>query len=136
MKGIEGEKTLSPPEATGRAVEKYLAVLDYAAFGAATEVTPEFVSPVYRQRAGPLPMAGRPSLPTSTNYLIDVENAIIVDVEATTAIRQAEVSAAKRMIERSIPASISARPRSWATAPMARPRCSAGSFISTASNRM
>ena len=38
----------------------------------------------------------------STNYLIDVDNAIIVDVEATTAIRQAEVLAAKRMIERSI----------------------------------
>ena len=38
----------------------------------------------------------------STNYLIDVDNAIIVDVEATTAIRQAEVLAAKRMIERSL----------------------------------
>ena len=38
----------------------------------------------------------------STNYLIDVEHAIIVDVEATTAIRQAEVLAAKRMIERSM----------------------------------
>src|SRR5580692_2124662 len=37
-----------------------------------------------------------------TNYLIDVDNGIIVDVEATTAIRQAEVLAAKRMIERSI----------------------------------
>jgi hypothetical protein len=36
----------------------------------------------------------------STNYLVDVENAIIVDVEATTAIRQAEVLAA--MIERSL----------------------------------
>ena len=34
------------------------------------------------------------------NYLIDLDNAIIVDVEATTAIRQAEVTAAKRMIER------------------------------------
>jgi hypothetical protein len=32
----------------------------------------------------------------STNYLIDVDNGIIVDVEATTAIRQAEVLAAKR----------------------------------------
>jgi hypothetical protein len=30
----------------------------------------------------------------STNYLVDVENAIIIDVEATTAIRQAEVLAA------------------------------------------
>jgi hypothetical protein len=38
----------------------------------------------------------------STNYLVDVENAIIVDVESTTAIRQAEVLAAKRMIERSL----------------------------------
>jgi hypothetical protein len=34
--------------------------------------------------------------------LVDVENAIIVDVEATTAIRQAEVLAAKRMIQRSL----------------------------------
>ena len=38
----------------------------------------------------------------SANYLIDVDNAIIVDVEATTAIRQAEVLAAKRMVERSL----------------------------------
>jgi hypothetical protein len=38
----------------------------------------------------------------STNYLIDVEHAVIVDVEATTAIRQAEVLAARRMIERSM----------------------------------
>ena len=36
----------------------------------------------------------------SANYLVDLDNAIIVDVEATTAIRQAEVTAAKRMIER------------------------------------
>jgi hypothetical protein len=34
--------------------------------------------------------------------LVDVESAIIVDVEATTVIRQAEVLAAKRMIERSL----------------------------------
>src|SRR5579862_7407295 len=44
QKGIEGEKGL-PPEATGRAVDEYLAVLDDAAFGAATEVTPKFISP-------------------------------------------------------------------------------------------
>jgi transposase len=40
--GIEGEKGL-PPEATGRAVEEYLAVLDDAAFGAAIEVVPKSV---------------------------------------------------------------------------------------------
>ena len=39
QKGIEGDKGL-PPEATGRAIDEYLAVLDDAAFGAATEVTP------------------------------------------------------------------------------------------------
>ena len=38
----------------------------------------------------------------STNYLIGVERPIIVDVEATTALRQAEVLAVKRMIERSL----------------------------------
>jgi transposase len=44
QKGIEGEKGL-PPEVTGRAVEEYLSVLDDAAFGAATEATPKFISP-------------------------------------------------------------------------------------------
>jgi hypothetical protein len=37
--GIAGEKGL-PSQATGRAIEEYLAVLDDAAFGAATDVTP------------------------------------------------------------------------------------------------
>ena len=36
----------------------------------------------------------------SDNYLIDLDHAIIVDVQASTAIRQAEVAAAKTMIER------------------------------------
>src|SRR6201987_2232131 len=44
QKGIEGDKGL-PPEAASRAIDEYLAVLDDAAFGAATEVTPKFVSP-------------------------------------------------------------------------------------------
>src|SRR5229473_1120113 len=35
-----------------------------------------------------------------TNYLIDMQHAVIVDIEASTAVRQAEVTAAKRMIER------------------------------------
>src|SRR6202047_2423178 len=34
-----------PPDAAGRAVEEYLAVLDDAAFGAASEVTPKFIAP-------------------------------------------------------------------------------------------
>src|SRR5689334_6392086 len=99
--GIEGEKGL-PSEAAGRAIEEYLAVLDDAAFGAATEVTPKFVSPSDPAARWTGAHGGQAFFAYSTNYLIDVENAIIVDVEATTAIWQAEVVAAKRMIERSI----------------------------------
>ena len=101
QKGIEGEKGL-PAEATGRAVEEYLAVLDDAAFGAATEVTPKFISPADPAARWTGAHGGQAFFGYSTNYLIDAENAIIVDVEATTAIRQAEVLAAKRMIERSM----------------------------------
>src|SRR5687768_13174039 len=36
----------------------------------------------------------------STNYLIDLDHAVIVDAEATTSVRQAEVTAQRRMIER------------------------------------
>ena len=99
--GIEGEKGL-PSEATGRAIEEYLAVLDDAAFGAATEVTPKFISPADPAARWTGAHGGQAFFAYSTNYLIDVDHAIIVDVEATTAIRQAEVLAAKRMIERAM----------------------------------
>src|SRR5579862_2683063 len=101
QKGIEGEKGL-PPETTGRAVQEYLAVLDDAAFGAATEVTPKFISPADPATRWTAAHRGPAFFAYSANYLIDTDNAIIVDVEATTAIRQAEVLAAKRMIERSM----------------------------------
>jgi transposase len=101
QKGIEGEKGLAP-EAAGRAVQEYLAVLDDAAFGAASEVTPKFISPADPAARWTGAHGGQAFFAYSTNYLIDVENAIIVDVEATTAIRQAEVLAARRMIERSM----------------------------------
>ncbi|KAG5715304.1 hypothetical protein E4T56_gene9553, partial [Termitomyces sp. T112] len=96
---VEGTQGL-PADAPRRAVEEYLAVLDDAAFGHATPVEPKRVSPVdpaarYTQAHG-----GRADFCYSTNYLIDVDNAVIVDVEASTAVRQAEVTAAKRMIER------------------------------------
>ena len=101
QKGIEGETGL-PPEATGRAVEEYMAVLDDEAFGAATDVVPQFVSPADPAARWTGAHGGQAFFAYSTNYLIDVDNAIIVDVEATTAIWQAEVLAAKRMIERSL----------------------------------
>jgi len=101
QKGIEGGKAL-PPKATGRAIEEYLAVLDDAAFGAATDVVPKFVSPADPAARWTGAHGGQAFFAYSTNYLIDADNGIIVDVEATTAIRQAEVLAAKRMIERSM----------------------------------
>src|SRR5437868_2601847 len=101
QKGIEGETGL-PPDAAGRAIEEYLSVLDDAAFGAATEVTPKFISPSDPAARWTGAHGGQAFFGYSTNYLIDTDNAIIVDVEATTAIRQAEVLAAKRMIERAM----------------------------------
>src|SRR5215470_7486816 len=88
--GIEGEKGL-PPQTAGRAIDEYLAVLDDAAFGAATEVVPKFASPSDPAARWTGAHGGQAFFAYSTNYLVDVENAIIVDVEATTAIRQAEV---------------------------------------------
>jgi len=98
---VEGTAGL-PPGAAGRAVEEYLAVLDDAAFGAATEVTPKFIAPADPAARWTAAHRGPAFFAYSNNYLIDVDHAIIVDVEATTAIRQAEILAAKRMIERSM----------------------------------
>ena len=82
-----------PPEATGRAVEEYFAVLDDAAFGAASEVTPKFIAPADPATRWTAAHRGPAFFAYSANYLVDAENAIIVDVEATTAIRQAEILA-------------------------------------------
>src|SRR5271156_6770727 len=98
---VEGAAGL-PPGAAGRAVEEYLAVLDDAAFGAATEMRPKFTAPA-DPAARWIAVHRRPAFfAYSVNYLIDTDNAIIVDVEATTAIRQAEVLAARRMVERAL----------------------------------
>ena len=101
QRGIEGSQWAAP-ETTRRAVDEYLAVLDDAAFGAATDVTPKFISPSDPAARWTGAHGGPAFFAYSANYLVDLDNAIIVDVEATTAIRQAEVTAAQRMIERTI----------------------------------
>jgi hypothetical protein len=70
QKGIEGEKGL-PPEATGRAVKEYMAVLDDEAFGAATDVVPKFVSPADPAARWTGAHGGQAFFAYSTNYLID-----------------------------------------------------------------
>jgi hypothetical protein len=75
-----------------RSVREYLDTLDEAAWGAASEAVPSSSPSRTRLHNGPaLTQMGMPSLPTTDNYLIDLKAAIIVDVEATGAIRLAEV---------------------------------------------
>ena len=83
-----------------RAAREYLAALDDAAFGAASPVTPKFIS-----RSDPAAQwtgahKGHAFFAYAVNYLIDTDYGAIVDVEATRAIRQAEVGAAQSMLER------------------------------------
>jgi hypothetical protein len=81
-------------------VREYLAVLDDAAFGAATPVVPKFVSPADPASRWTGANGGLAFFAYCANYLIDLKRAVIVDVEATTAVRQAEVTAQQRMIDR------------------------------------
>ena len=99
QKGVEGTGGL-PPENVSRAAREYLAVLDDAAFGAATPVVPKFVSPADPASRWTGADGGLAYFAYCTNYLIDLDHTVIVDVEPSTAVRQAEVAAAKTMIER------------------------------------
>src|ERR1700735_568067 len=97
--GTEWKKTCLAETASGTTRE-YLATLDDATFGAASEVTPKFVSPSDPAAQWTGAMRGPAFFAYSDNYLIDVKSGIIMDVEASRAIRQAEVSAARTMIKR------------------------------------
>src|SRR3979409_1037264 len=95
--GSEWQKTRDP-ETASRAVKEYLATLDDAAFGAASEVTPKFVSPSDPAAQWTGAMQGPAFFAYADNYLVDVKFGVIVDVEASRAIRQAEVGAGKTRI--------------------------------------
>ena len=96
----EWEPDKIDPSDAPRAVREYLETLDDAAFGAATPVEPKFIShsdPASQwtgARGGPAYFA------YSANYLIDTDNAVILDVEASRSIRQAEVGAVRTMVGR------------------------------------
>jgi len=93
-------KDWSAPETVTRATREYLDTLDDAAFGAATPVTPKTLSPADPAARFTGANGDRAFFAYSTNYLVDLENAVIVDVETTAPIRQAEAGAAQTMIER------------------------------------
>ena len=88
------------PQKITRATQEYLDTLDDAAFGAATPVKPKALSPSDPAARFTAANGDRPFYAYSTNYLVDLEHAVIVDVEATAPIRQAEAGAAMDMIER------------------------------------
>ena len=88
------------PARSSRAVKEYLATLDDTAWGAASDVVPKFVSPSDPAAQWTGALKGPAFFAYANNYLIDVKYGVIVDVEASRAIRQAEVGAARTMIDR------------------------------------
>ncbi|RMA40601.1 transposase [Rhodophyticola porphyridii] len=87
-------------EAAPRAVKEYLDTLDEAAFGAATPVEPKYTSfsdPASQWTAA---RKGPAFFAYSDNYLIDTDHGVILDVEATRSIRQAEVGSTRTMLDR------------------------------------
>jgi transposase len=102
VKSADWDADAIDPEEAPRAVREYLAVLDDAAFGAASDAEPKLVSPSDPAAQWTGALGGRAFFAYATNYLIDTDHAVIVDVEATRAIRQAETGAARTMIDRAM----------------------------------
>lgn len=98
-RGIESKEGL-PPDQTARVIDEYLETLDDAAFGASTKVVPRYISPVDPAARWTGADGGAAFFAYSTNYMVDLDNAVIVDVEPSVPIRTAEAFAARRMIDR------------------------------------
>ena len=92
-------QSIDPADAP-RAVREYLEVLDHEAFGAASEVDPKFTSHSDPASQWTAARKGPAFFSYSDNYLIDTDFGVIVDVEGTRSIRQAEVGSARTMIDR------------------------------------
>jgi transposase len=91
----EAEGAPDPQRAT-RAVREYLAALDAQGEPATAPASISPTDPAARWTA----VDGPAFYAYATNYLIDVQAGIIVDVEATPAWRTAEVNSTRTMIER------------------------------------
>jgi transposase len=102
QRSVEGSEEVDweAMAATRRSVREYLDTLDEAAWGAASEVRPKFVSQSDPAAQWTGALKGHAFFAYAANYLIDLDHAVIVDVEASRAIRQAEVGAARTMINR------------------------------------
>jgi transposase len=94
-----GEINWSAPERQTRAVSEFLAGLDEEEPNA-DRTPPKVISPTDPCSAWTAKANKRVQFGYGLNYLIDIENAVIVDVEATPARTYDEVKATKTMIER------------------------------------
>lgn len=88
------------PEDAPRAVREYLDTLDAEAFGAATPVKPKFTAHADPASQWTAARKGPAFFAYSDNYLIDTDHGIIMDVEATRSVRQAEVGSTLTMLDR------------------------------------
>ncbi|WP_324753161.1 IS1182 family transposase [Roseovarius sp. Pro17] len=98
-RGVDSKEGL-PSDLTSRAVGEYLVTLDDVAFGASTTAIPKYISPVDPAARWTGADGGAAYFAYSNNYLVDLDNAVIVDVEPTAPIRPAEARAARDMIDR------------------------------------
>src|SRR5216683_2160920 len=92
----EEVEDLRNPRHTTRAVREYLAALDEQGESGTAPASISPTDPAARWTA----VGGPAFYAYSTNYLVDVEAGIIVDVEATPALRTAEINSTRTMIER------------------------------------
>ena len=92
----EEPEGLPDPQHATRAVREYLAALDEQGEPGTVPASISPTDPAARWTA----VDGPAFYAYSTNYLIDVQAGIIVDVEATPAWRTAEINATRTMIER------------------------------------
>jgi transposase len=83
-----------------RAVAEYLAALDAAAEPDPNRKEPKVISPSDPSSAWTAKANKRVQFGYGLNYLIDIDNAVIVDVEATPARTYDEVAATKTMLDR------------------------------------
>ncbi len=79
---------------------EYLALLDDGAFNAATPVVPKYLAPTDPASRWTSAHRRPPLYDCSTTYLIDLDHAVIINLQASTAVPQAEVTACKRMTAR------------------------------------
>src|SRR5450432_1884366 len=92
----EEAQDLRDPRHATRAVREYLAALDEQGEPGTAPASISPTDPAARWTA----VGGPAFYVYSTNYLVDVEAGIIVDVEATPALRTAEIKSTRTMIER------------------------------------